>query len=106
MNRRIFTYLRYKGWTDINIVNRLFVSAFLRHYNLVPQYNKLLVKHYIKDNDKESKALTIFITQLKENEFKYTLEELIQLFEFVISPSDRKITGAIYTPKYIRENPK
>lgn len=103
MNRRIFTYLRNKGWTDINIVNRLFVSAFLRHYNLVPQYNKLLVKHYIKDNDKESKALTIFITQLKENEFKYTLEELIQLFEFVISPSDRKITGAIYTPKYIRE---
>jgi hypothetical protein len=28
---------------------------------------------------------------------------LIELFEFVISPEDRIVNGAIYTPKYIRE---
>ena len=31
------------------------------------------------------------------------IEKLIELFEFVISPSDRIINGAIYTPSEIRD---
>lgn len=85
------------------MVNRLFVSAFMRHYNLVPRRNVLLVEHYVGDLDDEVTALTEFIVQLDKCECDYTLEELTKLFEFVISPSDRKITGAIYTPDYIRE---
>lgn len=103
MNRRIITYLKRKGWTDINMVNRLFVSAFMDHYKLVPKNNELLIAYYITDEDNDSKSLKDFVVELKKNNCKYTLEELTQLFEFVISPSDRKISGAIYTPKYIRE---
>lgn len=103
MNRKIFTYLKRKGLTDIRMVNRLFVSAFMRHYNIVPRRNALLVEHYVSDLDNEATALTEFIAQLDKCECDYTLEELTKLFEFVISPSDRKITGAIYTPDYIRE---
>lgn len=103
MNRKIFTYLKRKGLTDIRMVNRLFVSAFMRHYNIVPRRNALLVEHYVGDLDNEATALTDFIAQLDKCECDYTLEELTKLFEFVISPSDRKITGAIYTPDYIRE---
>ena len=55
------------------------------------------------DIDDEATVLTEFIAQLDKCECDYSLEELTQLFEFVISPSDRKITGAIYTPGYIRE---
>lgn len=103
MNRHIFTYLKHKGLTDINVVNRLFLSAFMRHYNLVPQFNSLLVENYINDEDEDAILLFDFIGQLKKYEFDYAIEELNQLFEFVISPSDRMVTGAIYTPAYIRE---
>lgn len=33
---------------------------------------------------------------------KISLETLVKLFEFVISPADRVVTGAVYTPKRIR----
>ncbi len=69
----------------------------------MPQRNALLVELYVKESDDEIIALTEFIAQLNKCECDYTLEELTKLFEFVISPSDRKITGAIYTPDYIRE---
>lgn len=103
MNSKIFTYLKRKGMTDIRMVNRLFVSAFMRHHHLVPHKNALLVEHYIGDVDEDASALTEFIEQLDKCECKYSLEDLTILFEFVISPSDRRITGAIYTPHYIRE---
>lgn len=103
MNRRIISFLKRKGWTDINLVNRIFVSAFIDHYKIVPKNNELLIAYYITDEDDDSKFLKDFVAELKKNDCKYTLEELTQLFEFVISPSDRKISGAIYTPKYIRD---
>lgn len=103
MNRKIFTYLKRKGLTDIRMVNRLFVSAFMRHHHLVPHKNALLMEHYIGDVDEDAFALTEFIKQLDKYECEYSLEDLTKLFEFVISPSDRRITGAIYTPHYIRE---
>ena len=103
MNSKIFTYLKRKGMTDIRMVNRLFVSAFMRHHNLVSQKNALLMEHYIGDEDEDALALADFIEQLDKCECDYNLEELTKLFEFVISPSDRKITGAIYTPEYIRD---
>ena len=33
---------------------------------------------------------------------KISLEILVKLFEFVISPADRIVTGAVYTPKDVR----
>ena len=75
----------------------------MRHYGLVPHYNTLLVKHYIKNEDEDYATLAAFVNKLDKCGCRYTVEDLTKLFEFVISPSDRKITGAIYTPKYIRE---
>lgn len=103
MKRAIFSYLKRKGLTEIQTVNRLFVSAFLRHYGIVPQNNNLILSNYIKDDDECIPILLDFIKQLNKYECDYSLEDLTQLFEFVISPSDRKVTGAVYTPKLIRE---
>ena len=103
MKQSIFIYLKRNGLSTIQIVNKLFVSAFLRHYGMVPRNNILLQEFYIKDNRQEEVILQDFIVQLNVNGCTYSLEELTQLFEFVISPSDRKVTGAIYTPYYIRK---
>ncbi|RGM88942.1 SAM-dependent DNA methyltransferase [Phocaeicola plebeius] len=103
MKQSIFIYLKRNGLSTIQIVNKLFVSAFLRHYGIVPRNNILLQEFYIKDNRQEEVILQDFIVQLNVNGCTYSLEELTQLFEFVISPSDRKVTGAIYTPYYIRK---
>lgn len=103
MNRLFFTYLKRKGLTDIRIVNRLFVSAFLWHYKMKPIQNALLREYLITECDEDYVMLQDFDAQLKKYGCEYSLEDLATLFEFVISPSDRKISGAIYTPKYIRE---
>ena len=85
------------------MVNRLFVSAYLRHHGLVPQVNSLLVDAYIIEESQDNALLKELICQLDKNECGYSLEDLTKLFEFVISPEDRKVTGAIYTPDYIRK---
>lgn len=85
------------------MVNRLFVSAFMRHHNLVPQVNMLLMDAYISEDVEENSLLCELIVKLNESECEYTLEDLTKLFEFVISPEDRKISGAVYTPEYIRQ---
>lgn len=36
----------------------------------------------------------------KEN---FDIEELIEFFEFVISPEDKEVNGAVFTPQYIRK---
>ena len=103
MKQTIFTYLKRKKLTDIRMVNRLFVSAYLRHHCLMPQVNRLLVDAYITEESQDNALLTELIFHLDRNECEYSLEDLTELFEFVISPEDRKVTGAVYTPSYIRE---
>lgn len=103
MDRQIFSYLKRKGITDTRIVNRLFVSAFLRYYDCVPVNNRILVGYYISNDDPDMEDLYDFVRQLSKYGCDYSLETLTNLFEYVISPVDRKISGAVYTPEYIRE---
>ena len=103
MRRTIFSYLKRQNLTTIQLVNKLFVSSYLRYYGLVSHNNPLLRKFTINPHDAEEKILQKFIVQLDVCGCTYSLEDLTQLFEFVISPSDRKVTGAIYTPSSIRE---
>ena len=85
------------------MVNRLFVSAYLRHHGLKPQVNRLLVEACIAEESQDNDLLKELICQLDKSECGYSLEDLTKLFEFVISPEDRKVTGAVYTPDYIRK---
>lgn len=103
MKRTIFSYLKRQNLTTIQLVNKLFVSSFLRYYGLVSRNNPLLQELTINPHDAEEEILQKFIVQLDACGCTYSLEDLTQLFEFVISPSDRKVTGAIYTPSSIRE---
>ncbi len=104
MNKEIFNYLQNNYTTNTLLVDRLIVSSFLR-FNKIEVYNNELIKKYIitESDTVENKALDKFIEIIKVKIKKFDLETLIELFEFVISPDDKIITGAIYTPKKIRE---
>ncbi|PRY09815.1 N-6 DNA methylase [Pontibacter ummariensis] len=84
-------------------VNRLLVSLFLELNSLTIQNNKFLFKYLIKPVDEEYVVLTKLIEFVQSNRGALSLEDLIEIFEFVISPADKIVNGAVYTPNYIRE---
>ena len=98
MKKDIFKYLHSYSKSPLKI-NRLIVSAFLFTNNLRHIRNEQLRPYLINENDSDFDNLIEFL-KIQES-FKF--EELIELFEFVISPEEKIVNGAIYTPKYIRE---
>ncbi|HUH50644.1 MAG TPA: N-6 DNA methylase [Flavobacterium sp.] len=103
MKQQVFKYLKSYSTYPID-VDRLIVSAFLQ-INKVKVSNNTFIKSLIITDDyvEEYINLNNFISVIKNEVSKFDLEALIEMFEFVISPSDRIINGAIYTPKNIRE---
>lgn len=103
MKKQVFQYLSQCS-TQPNEVDRLIISAFLQKNKLVVRKNKFLKSFVIsKSNIEEYNKFTKFISVLDKEIIEFGTEELIELFEFVVSPSDRIINGAIYTPFKIRE---
>lgn len=98
MNKEVFTYLRSYSFEPIKI-NRLLVSTFLYSFNIEQTKNTLLKSLLIRENEIE---YTNVQELLNIHQFS-SLEELIDVFEFVISPQEKIVTGAVYTPKHIRE---
>ena len=101
MNNEIFKHLKSYS-TDPKKIDRLITSAFLIINKLEVQNNDF-IKGFIIHEGKDLLCLDEFVTLLKKHVDSLGIEQLIELFEFVISPSDRVINGAIYTPKYIRD---
>lgn len=96
-------YLSLKCSSNPWFVDRLIISAFLCINEIQIANNRLLLSYYIRENDEDYENLIGFIEVINSIRVKFTIEDLIELFEFVISPSDRIINGAIYTPSEIRE---
>jgi len=102
--RNAFKFLIQHCLTTPTEVDRLIVSAFLEINQLQPQLNKFLQTYFIEKRNKEEYAKLIeFISVINLDIDHFGFEELIELFEFVISPADRIINGAIYTPENIRK---
>lgn len=103
MRRSVFRYLREHYSAEPRKVDRLLVSAYLKTNNISLRRNQLLKGYQIKEGSKEYSNLEDFLTLIAKEHIKLTLEELIKFFEFVISPEDKIITGAVYTPERIRD---
>jgi len=102
--KNAFKYLSLNCSTTPKDVDRLIISAFLEINRLTPNKNEILLSYLIqKDNTDEYVKLIEFISVIKDETVQFKFEELIELFEFVISPADRVVNGAIYTPVNIRE---
>ncbi|MHB9140640.1 MAG: Eco57I restriction-modification methylase domain-containing protein [Paludibacter sp.] len=102
INQQIFAFLKSYSF-DPHKVNRLIVSTFLRINKLHIANNELIQDLIIKDQNEELVKLDSFINLFEKNDQTLRFEELIELFEFVISPADKEVNGAVYTPQYIRE---
>lgn len=101
--RNIFRYLKSFSTNPLD-VDKLIVSAFLKINKLQVINNQLLKLYVIRKDEIENKQkLSEFIGIIKGEIDFFDIEKLIELFEFVISPSDRIVNGAIYTPVEIRE---
>lgn len=98
MNSDIFKYLRSYS-VDPQNINRIIVSAFLYSIGRQKTENEFLKSFLIKREDQEYSKLEDFLAI-----HQFTgIEELIEVFEFVISPEEKVVTGAVYTPRSIRE---
>lgn len=85
-------------------IDRLIISSFVKANKLLIQHNLHLKSFLIlEEQEQEFKILEEFLVKIDEMTEDFTFEVLIALFEFVISPADRVINGAIYTPSLIRE---
>ena len=85
------------------MTNQLVVSAFLIKKNKLKIKNKQIKSLFIQENEAEYYILLNFLDLIDNTKQNFCFEELLELFEFVISPSDKLVNGAIYTPKNIRE---
>lgn len=103
MNQQVFNYLK-KYNHEISSINRFLISTYVYIKDINIEKNKTILDLLIKEKDEEEyKFLEQFMLLVKKVEENFNYEELLELFEFVISPSDKLINGAIYTPKNIRE---
>jgi methylase of polypeptide subunit release factors len=85
-------------------MNRLLVSTYVYLKKIEVKKNKRIKELLIQKEDKEEyQSLSEFTDLIKNIDRSFNYEELLELFEFVISPSDKVINGAIYTPCDIRE---
>lgn len=100
--KQILAYLKRSHIADTRTVNRLFVSAFLTVKQLRVCEGCFLGRYVVSEAEDNAKHLRWIVRRVQNKKIQLGLESLISLFEFVISPSDRVVTGAIYTPKYIR----
>ena len=102
MYRDLVAYFRKIKLTNVNLVNQLIVSAFL-------SVNRLSVFHnrFLKEYALETQNLPLLDTCLEivsqNADGHLSMEDLVHVFEFVISPSDRVVNGSVYTPKDIRQ---
>ncbi len=102
MNKEILKFLKDYG-TDEYSINRLLVSSFIIENKINNIQNSLIKNLLINKNELEYGILIQFLDLIRQSNKHYYFEELVEFFEFVISPSDKLINGAIYTPKNIRE---
>nr|WP_315170263.1 N-6 DNA methylase [uncultured Flavobacterium sp.] len=99
MNQKIIKYLK-KYSSDTIDINRLLVSSFL-FINKIQTVKNVFINNYIIHEIEELEQLNEFLSLLNKETF--VIEELIEFFEFVISPEDKEVNGAVFTPEYIRK---
>lgn len=99
MTKDVFRLLKSENIADPKTVDSLFVSAYLLKNHLNIQKCTFLTSFILPDNDS---VLLKVMHSLGINDGEFQIEDMIKLFEYVVSPADRIVTGAVYTPKAVR----
>lgn len=101
--KEIFNFLKAQTIYEPLVVDSFIVTAFINTNEIPVAHNSLILNHIINEMSPSYERYIAFEKVILKNLEKFTLEHLCQLFEFVISPSDRIVSGAIYTPLFVRE---
>ncbi|NLU96287.1 class I SAM-dependent DNA methyltransferase [Chitinophaga sp. Ak27] len=104
LKNTVLRFFKKNDLRDTQTVDKLLVSSFLQANGLKLKNNKLILDYTISKKDKHNFDILTKLNELIASEHKvFVLEDLISIFESVISPLDKIVTGAVYTPKSIRE---
>lgn len=98
LSKNIINFLNTHN-TNTTTINSLIVSNFLL-FNKIKNVKNQLISSLNIDSKSEIKSLLDEFISIGSIE---SFEDLIESFEFVISPSHKILNGAVYTPKFIRE---
>lgn len=98
MKKELFRFLQ-EFTTNVDTINKLIVSSYLTSKNISSVTNVHINSLMIRETDIEFESFQTFNQQFQIN----SLEKVIEAFEYVISPEDKVVSGAVYTPKEIRE---
>lgn len=99
-NKLILNYFKkHYLTTDCFYVNSLIVSSFLSQHHINHITNSF-INNYILRNDPN---VVDFLAYLNKYNHILSIENLVEFFEFVISPENKETNGAVYTPTRIRE---
>lgn len=97
------SFLKRNVPSDERTVNRLFVSAFIDSNGISPPKSAFLSQYCIGKDDADYEVFQKVREHIRdEYGSKISLEILVKFFEFVVSPADRIVTGAVYTPVEVR----
>jgi adenine-specific DNA-methyltransferase len=103
MKHQVFKFLKQCS-SEPHVVDSLIVSAFISMNELNVEHNILLKSLNVREQSEiQYRTVQKLIEVLQKEISEFGFEELIELFEFVISPADKIVNGAVYTPSYIRE---
>ncbi|WP_113626422.1 Eco57I restriction-modification methylase domain-containing protein [Pectobacterium peruviense] len=104
MKNQLISLLKRNKITEPEQVDRLLISTFILMNKIKVKNNAFILQYIISSESKYENEILNELLNIVENELgNFGFEEFIKLFEFVISPSDRIINGAVYTPFKIRE---
>lgn len=99
MAKNVIQFLKKSNIADPREVNSLFVSAFV-YKNLWSIHHCTFLKLFVLPED--NPELLQVMHFLDKEGCDYRLEDMIKRFEYVVSPADRVVSGAVYTPKIVR----
>lgn len=91
-------YLKDNRLSDPRVIDSLFVSAFVKENAWTLKRCSAIKMLLCFDNSQVDEFAKI----LKADGCTFSIEDLMRLFEFVISPCDRIVNGAVYTPPEVR----
>lgn len=99
----LLSYIKRRVPNDELTVNRLFVTAYIRSCGLNEPRSGFLSRYIIRQDGADNVLLTeVSKRMMADYGNNIGLEVLVRLFEFVLSPANRIVTGAVYTPEDIR----
>lgn len=102
MNFIISNFLK-KYSSDVNLINRLLVTSFVRFNSVVVKRNKRILCLLIAESDEDYNAYKAFSLLINAYNMEFSFEDLINCFECVLSPENKVVNGAVYTPFHIRK---